>query len=508
MSIWQRLAEESRQLHVLQVMFVMVIAYALVRVGAVQHARRFRLPLGATAIYLVFVPVVAYLRAVGSPSLDAARLVALCFGTLAEVGAGGVLLFGVAETQLRLKVPRIVSDLVLAFVSVAAVSVVASRMGVNLSSLLATSAVITAVIGLSLQDTLGNMVAGITLQLDSSIRIGDWVKIGDLSGRVSEIRWRFTAIETRNWETVIVPNAQLIKGQVIVLGKRTGASPQWRRWVYFNVDFRYPPSHVVDVVQEALCREPIANVSSSPPPQCILFEICDSYYRFAARYWLLDFAVDDPTDSVVRMRIVNALKRIGVSLSIPAKALFVTNDTAERREDKLRRETLERANWLRRVSLFNCLSAEEVARLATGLSPVPFASGEVLTRQGAEAHWLYIVVAGQVSVRVQQGELEREVARLGEGQFFGEMGLLTGEARTATVVAVEDVQCFRLGKSAFHDLLQDRPEIADEVARELARRRIGLIEARDDLDAESRQEVEHSTAAELLRRMRAFFAMA
>src|SRR5690606_10443581 len=112
----------------------------------------------------------------------------------------------------------------------------------------ATSAVLTAVIGLSLQDTLGNLLGGLALQLDSSIQVGDWVKLGDVSGRVSEIRWRYTAIETRNWETVVVPNSIVMRSQVTVLGRRRGSPLQWRRWVHFQVDFRTPPNDVIHII--------------------------------------------------------------------------------------------------------------------------------------------------------------------------------------------------------------------------------------------------------------------
>jgi CRP-like cAMP-binding protein len=163
--------------------------------------------------------------------------------------------------------------------------------------------------------------------------------------------------------------------------------------------------------------------------------------------------------------------------------------------------------WLRRIDLFNSLSIEEAGTLASGLHAIPFGPGEVLTRQGAEAHWLYLILSGKVAVRVQHEEMEREVAQLGAGQYFGEMGLLTGEVRTATVVALEEVECYRLGKDAFHALVQARPEIAEEVAEELARRRIGLIAARDDLSAEARRDQERQTATDLLRKMRAFFSL-
>jgi small-conductance mechanosensitive channel/CRP-like cAMP-binding protein len=501
------LLDEARVLRAAHALLVLFVSYALVSLLAQQHLRRLRAPFGIAAIYVLLIPVAAYLRATRSSALIDIRLISLSFGTLAGIFAIGTLVFGALDARLRLGIPRIVSDLIVATVSIVAISVMASRMGFNLSSLLTTSAVLTAVIGLALQDTLGNMVAGITLQLDSSVRTGDWIKVGDVSGRVSEIRWRFTAVETRNWETVIIPNAQLIKGQVTVLGRRIGQPVRWRRWVYFNVDFRFSPTHVIDTVQSVLRSEPIGNVSDTPAPQCILTEICESYYRFAVRYWLLDPAIDDPTDSTVRTRIVNALKRVNISLSIPAKAVFVTTDTNERRAQKQQRSLEDRVDWLRRIDLFDSLSLEEARQLASGLHAIPFAPGEVVTRQGAEAHWLYIILSGKASVRVQHEDMEREVAQLSAGQYFGEMGLLTGEVRTATVVALEEVECYRLGKDVFKELVQARPEIAEDVAAELARRRVGLTAARDNLSSEARRDNERQTASDLLRKMRAFFSL-
>jgi small-conductance mechanosensitive channel/CRP-like cAMP-binding protein len=507
MSFWDAIFTEANTLRTTHFLGTLFFAFVLVRVIAPNHLKRLRAPIAVTVICLLLVPVAAYLRSINSVALKDAQLVALSLGTLAVIWEASTLLFGVLETRLRLSIPRIATDLIVAAVSIGALGLLLTRMGINLSSLLTTSAVLTAVVGLSLQDTLGNMVAGITLQLDSSVRVGDWVKVGVVSGRVSEIRWRFTAIETRNWETVIVPNAQLIKGQVIIQGRRTDQPIKWRRWIYFNVDFRFSPTQVIDTIQTALRGERIANVAETPLPNCLLIDIQDSFYRFSVRYWLTDLAVDDPTDSAVRTRIVNALKRVNIPTSIPAHAIFLTSDTAERREQKTRQDLARRVEWLHRIELFNSLSIEEVTKMAEALHAIPFAPGEVLTRQGAEAHWLYIIVSGNVSVRVRHEEMEREVAQLGEGRFFGEMGLLTGESRSATVVAIDEVECYRLGKQVFQELVKERPEIAEEVAAELARRRTQLSAAREDLDAEAKRENERQTAYDLLRKMRSFFGL-
>src|SRR5262249_59283316 len=141
----------------------------------------------------------------------------------------GALLFGVLLARIHLRAPRILRDLLAAATSIVAILAVADRLGFPLTGVLTTSAILTAVLGFAMQDTLGNVLGGLALQLDNSIAVGDWVKVGDLRGRVAEIRWRYTAIETRNWETVIIPNGMLMKGQVVVDGRRHRPPMQLRR---------------------------------------------------------------------------------------------------------------------------------------------------------------------------------------------------------------------------------------------------------------------------------------
>ena len=189
-------------------------------------------------------------------------------------------------------------------------------------------------------------LGGVALQLDNSIRLGDWVKIDDISGKVVEIRWRFTAIETRNWETVIFPNSMLTRGQVMVLGQRTNQPLQWRRWVYFHVDFRHAPTDVIATVEKALCAQPITNVAATPLPNCIAVDFDTSSTKYAVRYWLTDIARDDPTSSRVRERIFTALKRASIPLAVPGTHVWVELDDAEARARKKRREAERRQRAL------------------------------------------------------------------------------------------------------------------------------------------------------------------
>src|SRR5439155_19581692 len=240
---------------------------------------------------------------------------------------------------LRLKPPRIMRDLLLALTYIV-VGIGTLSKDVDITGIVATSAVITAVIGLSFQDTLGNMMGGMALQLERSIGVGDWIRIDGQEGMVKEIRWRHTAIETRNWDTIVIPNSALMKSHVLLLGRRAGQPRQHRQWVYFNVDFRYAPTKVIQAVETALRAEPIVNVASDPRPNCVLMDFKESYSSYAVRYWLTDLALDDPTNSVVRTRIYFALRRANIPLSIPAHALFVTEEEQSRVERK-RAENME-----------------------------------------------------------------------------------------------------------------------------------------------------------------------
>jgi CRP-like cAMP-binding protein len=131
-----------------------------------------------------------------------------------------------------------------------------------------------------------------------------------------------------------------------------------------------------------------------------------------------------------------------------------------------------------------------------------------MTRQGAEAHWLYMIIEGEASVQVFAGnEMQKEVARLRAGSFFGEMSLMTGAPRSATVVAATDVQCYRLDKATFQEIIHERPELAEKVAEILAHRRVQLEAAKENLDAEALHRRLVLAKHDLLGRMRQFFGL-
>jgi small-conductance mechanosensitive channel len=426
---------------------------------------------------------------------------------IAFVNLTAVLFFAFLSA-VRFRPPRIVRDLTVAIAYLALVFYLFTLNHVDIAGLVATSAVVTAVIGFSLQETLSNVMSAIALQVDRSIEPGDKIRFAEHTGTVREISWRHATIETRNGDTLIVPNSLLSKAHVLVQGRKWDEARMERRWIHFGVDPRTSPEEVNAAVLQGILLQPIPNVATDPPPHVLLTEFKDSYNQYALRYWLTDLLADDVTDSVVRTRIFYALKRAGIADLLPGTAVFLEKGDDEKRERQRARMRERHLAALRSVSLFRTLTPGELERLAGALSHAPFAPGEAIVVQGKAAEHLYVLTRGQAEVRIElPGAPPRVVAKLVAPNFFGEMGMLTGEPRRATVVARSEVECWRLEKEPFHEILAARPEIADEISAILATREVELTAAREGLSEEAKRMRLAAERSSLAGRIRAFFAV-
>jgi small-conductance mechanosensitive channel len=443
---------------------------------------------------------------------DDVRLLGNLFAAFTLVNVLSLAVFDVALPAVGVKTVAITGDLIVGLAYIVAAFGVLKSAGVSPTSVFTTSAVVSGVLAIGLQATIGNILGGFALQLDGSVHVGDWLQLTDgTQGKVVAIHWRHTVVETRNWDTLIVPNANLLAQNILILGKRTDKPVQHRMWVYFNVDFRYAPAHVVEVVREALGASPIEGVADDPKPTVIAYDFSkdgrDSFGYYAARYWLTDLANDDPTSSRVRARIFTALRRANIPLARPAQTLFI--QAAEAETDRSKRHEQQRLGALERVDLFHALTPEERAFVSQHLMYAPFTAGETCTHQGAVAHWLYVLCSGKVEIRrhVKGGTLAKAVAVLEGPTFFGEMGLMTGETRTADVVALTDVDCYRLDKTGLQRVLERRPEAAEQFSKTLARRRVELIAAAGGLDEEARRAKMASEESRILDKIQEFFGL-
>jgi small-conductance mechanosensitive channel/CRP-like cAMP-binding protein len=492
-----------------------VVAVAtLFRFSPAAPRKRLRRSVILFGLYVIVAAAGFALAGRAKPGIEAGvAIAAKLLELLLLINLVALVVFDFTFRALRVRYADILHDLSVGTAYVVAVFWLMHDAGVNLTSIVATSAVVTAVIGLSLQSTLGNVIGGLALQVDDSIREGDWIELeSKVQGQVKKVRWRHTVIDTRDFDTLIVPNGQLLSQTIKILGRRDGMTVNHRMWVYFNVDHRYSPGEVIRVVNQSLQAAPIEGVAKSPLAHAVCVDLArdgrDSFFYYAVRYFLLDLGRDDPTSSAVRERIYAALKRAGIPFALPAATRFVANEDSERRERKRAEQQQAQRQALRGVDLFAQLSSDELDSLADSAKLVPFAPGEVITRQGAKAHWLYVLVEGEVDVRITTPEGdERLVSTLRAPSFFGEMALMTGAPREATVVARGDVSCLRVDRGDFQALVARRPEIAQEVSAILAVRRVELSAVREGLDEAAKSRRIDSEKTHLLSSIRGFFGL-
>jgi small-conductance mechanosensitive channel/CRP-like cAMP-binding protein len=465
------------------------------------------LPFALYVLALAGLLAAAAAERAGLPRAGLVREIAVLVAGVACIRVAGQLLFRAVLPAAGMRPPSIAQDLAVSAGYVAWALLRLSHNGVEPTSIVATSAVITGIVAFSLQETLANIFGGAALQLEDSIHLGDWIKVDDVVGRVVDIGWHSTLVETRNWETVVIPNAALLRTRFTILGRRSGEPRQWRRWIRFSAGYDVSPHRVIATVESALRRARIAGVAAEPLPNCVAMDFGDSAIAYAARYWLTDLAVDDPTDSAVRCHLHAALARAGIAFAYPVTTMLV--DGLEQQALRARgRDLADRVAALRGIELFSVLNPAELEQLARHAVPAPFLAGETLTRQGDVAHWLYVLARGSVKVVYESGGEKRELGTIQAGTkdaFFGEIGMLTGAPRTSSVVALTDVDCLRLDKDGFEGVLRQRPAIAEDISRIMTRRHGGLAATRDQLNEAARQREFDAEHEALLARIRRFF---
>ncbi len=347
-------------------------------------------------------------------------------------------------------VPRLAVDL---FKLVALVGVVIAVLkyvyGMELSGLLVTSTVVSAVIGLAIQDLLANVAAGLGVQIERPFAVGDWLLIGSHEGVVTQFNWRTLTLLTRDRHQVLVPNSTVAKTEVANFSR---PSTLQRAHAYVGVAYRHPPG----VVKAALARaaQSCPEVVADPPVEVLVKGFLASAIEYDVRFWINDYGRLLQITDDVYSRCWYELKRC--HLEIPFSQMDVSVRTASDEQEILKAERQRSLLFsvLRSLPLFAPLGDEQIRTLVQGAEMRAFMAGETLVQQGERGESLFVIRSGSVRIdRTLDSGPATTVARLGPGEFFGEMSLLTGEPRSASIVAEEETEVIVVDKAAFAPVL-------------------------------------------------------
>jgi small-conductance mechanosensitive channel/CRP-like cAMP-binding protein len=421
-----------------------------------------------------------------------AALLLHAFGRLMSIAIFDWLL----TRRLQTDAPRIVRDIVDILFTGLALLITLGAFGVEPSSLLTTSAVVTAVLGLSLQDTLGNLFSGLALQFQRPFNVGDWIQIdkeGMQIGQVLEINWRATRLTTGDSQELTVPNSLLARSVILNHSRFELVN----RGVKITLPYELPTQRAHEVLLRA--AQEVDGILKQPAPKVLTQGFADLGICYDLRFYIADFSRRNSIEAAVRDRVWHVLARAGVAFATAPRA---ASEPAELTRISGRPA---RAAAIRKLDFLRDLPEQAIETLAAGSRTELYAPGEMVVRQGETGEELYLCLRGELQVlhQVDAGELH-EVARLSAGGLFGEIAQLTGQARNASVRAATPCELLVVGKQAFVQVLTDNAELAERISERLAERRAEL----DALERATPEVTQANLAkhkTQFLQRIREFF---
>jgi small-conductance mechanosensitive channel/CRP-like cAMP-binding protein len=444
----------------------------------------------------------------GSPAHRAASLLALIL-LLASLGRSAVLLVldVVLGRRLRRPLPRIVRDITQGVVWVGIFLVAIRTAGVEPGSILTTSALLTAAVALSLQETLGNMVAGLAIQVQRPFDVDDWIQFDADSkhiGRVIEINWRATKVVTLDEVEVIVPNATLAKAPITNFTKPTRAS---RRSLYVYAPADAPPHLVQETILAAL--DGSIGVLKKPPSSVVTNGFIDGNVEYWVRLFTDQFDKRDAVDGAARDRIWYALRRIGLTPASATNRIVQMQEMSAAAREREHRALVERERALGNVDFLAMLSEPQLRQLAAESVAHMYVDGETVVKRGDGSTELFVVESGEVVVLLERPPPQEDlvIARLGTGKFFGEMALMTGEPRNATVRAAGACRLLGMDSRALRGLLETAPGLVEHISEVMAQRQASLADQESAFSQQEQRPSVEERRSQLLGRIRRFFSL-
>ena len=390
--------------------------------------------------------------------------------------------------------------------ALAAMGIARFVFGLEITAFWATSGALGLVVGLALRPVILDVFTGLAINLDRSYRIGDWIHVGGeregaVSGEVVEISWRATRIRTVESNLVMVPNSRMGLG---IITNYSRPVPHQRMTVTICLDFSVPVERARRVLLGGVRAMIHPDGPLADPAATVLVEgTSDLGVVYRVDYWQIDHSGPTQPRARVYEGMLRHLHIAGITPAYPKRDIF-TAPMPTRQHDG--RALADRITLMGRIDLFSSLPAERLQSLAAGLAPGFFRAGETLMQHGESGESMFVLVEGLLEVRADLGSrgAEQAVAVIQPGGFLGEMSLLTGEPRSATVVALTDAVTWEITKGQMEPLLRSDPLFAAVLARTLAERQASNARVRGAAAAPSAEQTE-TTVRDILARIVTMF---
>ena len=376
----------------------------------------------------------------------------------------------------------------------------------QLSGLLVASSVTAGLLAFALQDFLSGIIAGIALNIEPPFQVGDWVQVGDKDGEVVDINWRATTIRGRDFNYRVIPNSIISKQEITNFYRPTRLHALL---LYVGVEYAAPPNRVKEILIN--CALETRGIVSTPRPLVRLVNYGDFAITYQLKYFIEDRPMSEDIQSDVMTRIWYNLRRNNIRIPFPIRDVFIHEEVGkEQAIEEMNRRRIRIEELLRRVSIFEPLKDAEIETIASTGRLWHFGRGEHIVKQGEAGSSLFLVLGGSAAVDIKVPDDGRvvTVAHLHTGDFFGEKSLLTGESRSASVVAETDLEVVEVEKANILPILENNPGIMEDFSKRLAERQLineGFF--KEGKKAEEVAIMRTNYTERFLQSMKAFFGM-
>lgn len=334
-------------------------------------------------------------------------------------------------------------------------------LNIEITVILASSAVLTVVAGFALQDVLGDLFSGIALTFEESLQIGDWVKIGEFEGKIEQLRWRAITLRTVDNVLILIPNQQASKEKVLNFGS---ADKHFALRMIIGASYRNSPDRVIEAIQVVL--KTMDSITQNPPPLVLVKKFDDFSVNYEVRFWLKDYAKKDTIKSEIRRKTWYEFKRKDIQIPFPIRDVYIRKEKGETIS------TGEIFDLLKNNELLKTIDPAVLSHLAENVEIDTYGAGETLIDEGETSRYFFLVIEGEVDI-VKNRKIFH---RLRDNDYFGEISIFTGEKTSATVRVAAESKILKIPSETFKEALRINEQTAKQLSQVIAVRKSKLSE--------------------------------